>query len=146
MHFPWLGIFFWVGLFTWLSIVAWSRYLKEQERQQTLRAFAASGKAIDAETLDKLLPKQTSKQSAPTALSVARGLMIGGIVMTFVGIGILIGAQFIANIDPFALWGMSTGGVIVCSLALGLITAGVVTRRNALRDEEILRSRADGDR
>ena len=139
MRVPWLGIFFWVGLFTWFSIAAWARYLKERERQLTLRTFAESGKAMDPETLDKLFPKQVWPQTPspwrPTPQATSRGLAIAGILVLFLGIGILVGAQLMRNIEPEALWGMSTGGAVVSCIGLGFITASIVTRRLAGRDK-----------
>jgi hypothetical protein len=138
MRVPWLGIFFWVGFFTWFSIASWARYLKERERQLTLRAFAESGKPLDPETLEKLFPKHVWPQPpppwSPTPKSTARGLMIAGVLMLFIGIGIMIGAQLVAHIEPDALWGMSTAGVVVICVGLGLITGSIVTRRLADRD------------
>jgi len=133
MHFPWMGVIFWVGMFAWFSVVAWTRFLRERERQQTLRAFAASGKPLDAETLEKLFPAhawpQHMQPARPNALSAARGLVVAGIVVLFVGAGILIGAQLIGRLEPDALYGMSAGGVIVSCIGLGLLTASVVMRR-----------------
>lgn len=140
MRFPWMGFIFWVGLFTWFSMIVWVRFLRERERQRTLRAFAESGKAIDGETLDKLIPRQAWAQPpapwSPSAKSTARGLAIGGVVVMFAGLGLLIGAQLIGRIEPDALWGMSTGGAIVSCVGLGLVTASIITRRTAEKDDQ----------
>jgi hypothetical protein len=140
MEFPWLGVFFWVGVFTWLSIIRWTRFLRERERQVTLRAFAQSDRPLDAEALAKMFPEsgwsRALKPRVPTAEGTSRALMIGGIVVLFAGIGLLVGAQVARGVDAHALWGMSTGGVIVGCIALGMITASIVVRRMALRDTQ----------
>lgn len=140
MRFPLLGLIFWVGLFTWFSMIVWMRFLRERERQRTLRAFAESGKAIDGETLDKLIPHQVWAQPSapwrPNAKATARGLAIAGMVVMFAGLGLLIGAQLIGRIEPEALWGMSTGGAIVGCVGLGLVAASIITRRTAEKDDQ----------
>jgi hypothetical protein len=148
MHFPWLGIFFWVGVFTWFSIMAWSRYLREQERQKTLRAFAERGQPLDPETLEKLFPKSAlmPEQRADSPEAVARGLMIGGIIAAFVAVGLAIGAQVIGRMESDALWGMSGAAAIVGCAGLGLITASVVTRRQNEAERRALLGTADKDR
>lgn len=148
MHFPWMGVIFWLGVFTWFSVVAWTRFLRERERQQTLRALATSGQPLDPETMEKLFPKHEfsaqihgSRQGTPD--STVRGLMIGGVVALSAGIGLLLGAQLIGQIAWEALWGMSASGVIAGCVGLGLITASVVLRRSIEREKA--RIAADSD-
>ena len=145
--FPWLGFVFWLGVFSWLGIKVWSRYLVEQERQKTLRIFAERGGSLDKDLMEKLYPAMASMNSSgswkPTADSAGRALAITGIVCLFLGIGLLIGAQFVGRIEPDALMGMSTGGVIVSCLGLGLITASWALRRMRATDKE--RAAAVGD-
>ena len=135
--FPWVGFVFWLGLFTWFGIRAWSRYLVEQERQKTLRAFAERGTPLDKEIMDKLYPAAGSAPESwkPTLQGSARGLVITGIVCLFLGVGLLIGAQLIAQIERDALFGMSTGGVIMGCIGLGLMTASWALRRMHARDK-----------
>lgn len=131
--FPWMGFIFWAGLFTWLGVRSWSRYLAEQERQKTLRAFAERGTPLDKEMMEKLFPptlwvvQQQGGESSPQG--TVRGLTIGGIVMLSAGVGLLIGAQLIGRMEPEALFGMSAGGTIVGCVGLGLITAAWALRR-----------------
>lgn len=136
--FPWLGFIFWLGLFSWLGTKAWARYLAEQERQKTLRVFAERGTPLDREMMEKLFPTVTWQHVPPSwqpsPESGPRGLAIGGIVVLFAGIGLLIGAQLIGRIQPDALFGMSTGGVMACSFGLGLIVASRTLRRMQARD------------
>jgi hypothetical protein len=138
--FPWLGFIFWLGVFSWLGIKAWSRYLVEQERQKTLRIFAERGASLDKEMMEKLYPAMASMSPSeswkPTAEGAGRALAVMGIVCLFLGIGLLIGAQFVGRIEPEALIGMSTGGAIVCCLGLGLITASWALRRMRATDKE----------
>lgn len=148
MHFPWMGVIFWVGVFTWFSVVAWTRFLRERERQQTLRAFATSGQPMDPETVERLFPKhvftaQMHGSQPATPESTVRGLLIGGIVTLSAGIGLLLGAQLISNIADEALWGMSAGGVISSCIGLGLIVSSIVLRRSI--DREKARIAADAD-
>jgi hypothetical protein len=149
MHhtFPWLGFFFWVGLFTWFGIIAWSRYLREQERQKTLRVFAERGTPLDKEMMEKLFPaaawKQESEPWQVTQRNTALGLSIGGIVTLFAGIGLLIGGQFAGQLEREAMIGMSTGGVIACSVGIGLLVAAWMTRRLHAAERE--RSSGSGD-
>lgn len=137
--FPWLGFFFWVGLFTWFGVVAWSRHLSEIERQKTLRAFAERGTPLDKEMLEKLMPVRPRSvsdqwQSSPQATS--RGLAIGGIVTLFAGVGLLLGAQLIGQIERDALFGMSAGGIIAGSVGLGLLTSAWAIRRMHAADKD----------
>lgn len=146
--FPWMGVIFWVGIFTWFSVVAWTRFLRERERQQTLRTFATSGQPLDPETMEKLFPKHLLKaqmhgSDSSTPESTARGLVIGGMVVLFAGIGLLIGAQLIGRIERDALFGMSAGGVIAACVGLGMIAASIVLRRSIEHDRARLAAEAD---
>lgn len=150
MHFPWMGVIFWIGMFAWFSIIVWTRFLRERERQQTLRALAASGQPLEPATLESMFPRhawhdaQRSGASGPEATT--RGLLIGGIVVMFAGVGILIAAQLIGRIEADALWGMSAGGVILGCVGLGLLTASVVHRRMLRRDQALLPDYGDETR
>jgi hypothetical protein len=147
MDFPVLGFIFWAGVFTWLSIVAWSSYLKQVERQKTLRAFAERGQPLDPDTLERLLPKGAlAGQNADTPESVARGLMIGGIVTACSAVGLAIGAQIIGMMDRDALLGMSGAAAIVGSAGIGLLISSVAMRRQAAADRRALLDPADSSR
>ncbi len=146
MHFPILGFVFWVGLFTWLSILAWLRYMKDLERQKTLRAFAERGQPLDPATLEKLLPKSSLAQQNPDSPdSMARGLLIGGTVTVFAAVGLAIGAQIIGRMEEDALLGMSGGAAIAGFAGLGLLTASYLMRRQAAADRRALLDPADGN-
>lgn len=148
MRFPWMGVIFWVGVFTWFSIVAWSKYLREQERQKTLRAFAERGQPLDTQTLEKLFPKTAlmPEQRADSPETVARGLMIGGIIVSSVAVGLAIAAQIIGQMERDALWGMSGGAAIAGCAGLGLIIASVVTRRQSQAERQALLGTSDHER
>ena len=137
--FPWLGFIFWLGLFSWFGVKAWTRYLAEKEKQQTLRAFAERGTQLDKDMMEKLYPAVVCPHPPPpwqpSPEASARGLVLAGIVCLFLGLGVLIGAQLIAHIEREALFGMSTGGVIVSCLGLGLITASWALRRMRAQDK-----------
>jgi hypothetical protein len=143
--FPWMGFIFWVGLFTWFGVVAWSRYLREVERQKTLRAFAERGTPLDKEMLEKLMPvpSQSPSRDWQSPQNTSRGLAIGGIVTLFAGVGLLIGAQLIGQIERDALFGMSAGGVIAGCVGLGLITASWALRRMHASDKDPAASAGD---
>jgi hypothetical protein len=145
--FPWLGFIFWLGLFSWFGIRVWSRFLIEQERQKTLRAFAERGTPLDKEMMEKLYPAVAWAQSPimqpPSSETTARGLVVAGIVCGFLGLGLIIGAQLIGRIEPEALLGMSTAGIIVSCLGLGLMTASWALRRMRARDRD--RASAEGE-
>ncbi len=135
--FPWVGFVFWVGLFVWFGIKAWTRFLAERERQQTLRAYAERGTPPDAEMMEKLFPASSwspPQPWQPTPEATARGLVIGGIVMVFVGLGLLIGGQIVGQIEYDAMLGMSTGGVVASCVGLGLLTSSWALRRMSARD------------
>ncbi|MET0281188.1 MAG: hypothetical protein ABW278_08690 [Steroidobacteraceae bacterium] len=147
MEFPVLGFIFWAGVFIWLSVVAWSRYLKEVERQKTLRAFAERGQPLDRETLEKLLPRSAFENRNPQSPeTTARGLMIGGIVTAFAAVGLAIGAQIIGQMEWEALWGMSGAAAIVGFTGFGLITSSIFMRRQAAADRKALLDPADRGR
>ena len=82
----------------------------------------------------------------PSPQAVVRGLVIGGIVVLFAGIGLLIGAQLIAHIEPDALYGMSTGGIIAGCVGLGLITASWALRRMHEKDQQRINDAGDQNR
>jgi hypothetical protein len=149
-EFPWLGFIFWAGLFIWFGISSWGRYLREQERQKTLRAFAERGTPLDKEMMERLFPAVNCPPGQapwrPSPQAAARGLVIGGIVSLFAGIGLLIGAQLIAHIQRAALFGMSTGGVIAGCVGLGLITASLTLRRMHERDQDRAAGAGDATR
>jgi hypothetical protein len=130
--FPWLGFVFWVGLFAWFGIKAWTRFLAERERQQTLRSYAERGNPPDRELMEKLFPPASMTPPPPwqpTAETTRRGLVIGGIVTGFAGLGLLGGAQLVGLMDYDALIGMSTAGVIALCVGLGLLTSAWALRR-----------------
>lgn len=145
-HVPWMGIVFWIGLFAWLAVSAWAKVQREREKQQTLRKFAERGAPLDQETMEKLFPQPhvwaPPEHRHGTPESVARGMAVGGTVMTFVGLGLAVGAQIIGRLEPDALYGMSTGAVVVGSVGLGLIAASFVMRR---MDERSRRTGATDD-
>jgi hypothetical protein len=137
MDFPWMGVIFWVGAFFWFSFIAWTRYLREQERQKTLRTFAERGQPLDPQTLEKLFPKSgvpyDERPNSPAAIS--RGLMIGGLVTTFSAAGLLLAGQlFFGQIVEEARLGMSGAGTIVGMVGLGMLVASFVMRRQAQAD------------
>jgi hypothetical protein len=136
--FPWMGFIFWAGLFTWFGVMAWSRYLSEVERQKTLRAFAERGTPLDKEMMEKLMPVRSRQvsQDWQSPQNTSRGLAIGGIVTLFAGVGLLIGAQLIGQIERDALFGMSAGGIIASCVGLGLITASWALRRMHAADKD----------
>jgi hypothetical protein len=137
--FPWLGFVFWVGVFSWFGIKAWTRFLAERERQQTLRAYAERGNPPDRETMEKLFPPAAMAASPPwqpSSETTQRGLMIGGIVTAFAGIGLLGGAQLIGRIEEDALYGMSAAGLISLSVGLGLLTSAWALRRMQARGKQ----------
>ncbi len=136
--FPFLGFIFWFGLFGWFAIQAWARYLSEQERQKTLRAFAERGTPLDKEMMEKLLPTSPwrQRQSHSSQENAVRGLMVGGIVCVFAGIGLLAGAQLVGQIERDALYGMSAGGAVAFCVGLGLLTASRMLARMESRDKQ----------
>ncbi|MEJ0100331.1 MAG: hypothetical protein WDO12_11615 [Pseudomonadota bacterium] len=136
--FPVLGFIFWFGLFGWFAITAWARYLSEQERQKTLRAFAERGTPLDKEMMERLFPtalwRQPQARRKSNEENAIRGLMIGGVVCVFAGFGLLGGAQLVGQIERDALYGMSAGGVISLCVGLGLLTASRMLARMQSRD------------
>jgi hypothetical protein len=147
MDFPFLGFVFWAGIFTWFIVLARLRYLKEVERQKTLRAFAERGQPLDADLLEKLMPKSaTAGQGSDSPEAMARGLLIGGIVTASIAVGLAIGAQIIGYLDHDALFGMSGAAAIVGSAGLGLLISALVTRRQAAADRRALLEPHDGSR
>jgi hypothetical protein len=98
--------------------------------------------------MEKLFPTiagpQLPAQWQSTPHGNVRGLAIAGIVTVFAGVGLLIGAQLVAHIEPDALWGMSTGGVITSCVGLGLVTASWVLPR-IMRKQDRDRSSGVGD-
>jgi hypothetical protein len=146
MDFPWMGVIFWVGAFSWFSFIVWTRYLREQERQKTLRIFAERGQPLDPETLEKLFPKsQVSPEMRPDSpQAISRGLMVGGLVTSFAALGLLIAGQFfIGKIAQEVRYAMSGAAAIAGMVGLGLLTASWLMRRMAAADRKALAESGD---
>ena len=135
----WAAIVFWVGVFTWFSIQAWASYLRDRERQQTLRTLLERGIQLDPAMMERLFPASALPGWMPKSLAseeketrdLVRGLTIGGVIVVAVGIGLLIGAQLVGQIQPKAIWGMSTGGAITLCAGLGLLISAAMVRRQS---------------
>jgi hypothetical protein len=134
-----MGIIFWIGLFFWFSFIAWTRHLQEQERQKTLRTFAERGQPLDPNTLQQLFPKSgfPPRGRAESSAEAAPSLMVGGIVLLFAAIGMLIAGQlFLSQIHAHARWGLSGAASITGMVGVGMLVASFALRRLAAADRK----------
>ncbi|MCX7035585.1 MAG: DUF6249 domain-containing protein [Proteobacteria bacterium] len=123
VHSSMVGIVFWVAIAAIVFINVWGKRSAERERQLTLRTAIERGQQIDPAMIEKIMAgQQKPKQSQ-------FGLLIGGVVVSFAGVGILLMGLILGAEDPEALKALVGSGVLVGMVGVGLFVAHVLQRR-----------------
>jgi hypothetical protein len=118
-----VGIVFWVAIAVIVFINVWGKRSAERERQLTLRTAIERGQQIDPAMIEKIMAgQQKPKQSQ-------FGLLIGGVVVSFAGVGLVLMGLILGAEDPEALKGLLGSGVLVAMVGVGLVVAHVLQRR-----------------
>ena len=118
-----VGIVFWVAIAVIVFINVWGKRSAERERQLTLRTAIERGQQIDPAMIEKIMAgQQKPKQSQ-------FGLLIGGVVVSFAGVGLVLMGLILGGSDPDALTGLVGSGVLVGMVGVGLFVAHVLQRR-----------------
>lgn len=118
-----VGIVFWVAIAAIVFINVWGKRSAERERQLTLRTAIERGQQIDPAMIEKIMAgQQKPKQSQ-------FGLLIGGVVVSFAGVGLVLMGLILGGSDPDALKGLVGSGVLVGMVGVGLFVAHVLQRR-----------------
>ena len=123
VHSSMVGIVFWVAIAVIVFINVWGKRSAERERQLTLRTAIERGQQIDPAMIEKIMAgQQKPKQSQ-------FGLLIGGVVVSFAGVGLVLMGLILGAEDPEALKGLLGSGVLVAMVGVGLVVAHVLQRR-----------------
>jgi hypothetical protein len=118
-----VGIVFWVAIAVIVFIQVWGKSSAERERQLTLRTAIERGQQIDPAMIEKIMAgQQKPKQSQ-------FGLLIGGVVVSFAGVGLVLMGLILGAEDPEQLKGLVGSGVLVGMVGVGLFVAHVLQRR-----------------
>jgi len=118
-----VGIVFWVAIAVIVFINVWGKRSAERERQLTLRTAIERGQQIDPAMIEKIMAgQQKPKQSQ-------FGLLIGGVVVSFAGVGLVLMGLILGAEYPEALKGLLGSGVLVGMVGVGLFVAHVLQRR-----------------
>ena len=123
VHSSMVGIVFWVAIAAIVFINVWGKRSAERERQLTLRTAIERGQQIDPAMIEKIMAgQQKPKQSQ-------FGLLIGGVVVSFAGVGLVLMGLILGAEDPEQLKGLVGSGVLVGMVGVGLFVAHVLQRR-----------------
>jgi len=123
VHGSMVGIVFWVAIAVIVFINVWGKRSAERERQLTLRTAIERGQQIDPAMIEKIMAgQQKPKQSQ-------FGLLIGGVVVSFAGVGLVLMGLILGAEYPEALKGLLGSGVLVAMVGVGLVVAHVLQRR-----------------
>ena len=118
-----VGVVFWMAMAVIVFITVWGKRAAERERQLTLRAAIERGQQIDPAMIEKIMAgQQKPKQSQ-------FGLLIGGVVVSFAGVGLVLMGLILGAEDPEVLKGLLGSGVLVAMVGAGLVVAHVLQRR-----------------
>ena len=118
-----VGIVFWVAITAIVFIDVWGKRAAERERQQTLRLAIERGQQVDPAMIEKIMAGQQRPKSSQY------GLLIGGVVVSFAGVGMMLMGLILGGGDPQALKGLIGSGVLVGMVGVGLFVAHRLTRQ-----------------
>ena len=118
-----VGIVFWIAIAVIVFINVWGKRSAERERQQTLRAAIERGQQIDPAMIEKIMAGQQKPKE------MQYGLLIGGVVVSFAGLGLVLMGWILGGDDGEAIRGLMGSGVLVGMVGVGLFVAHVLQRR-----------------
>lgn len=123
MNGPLVGVVFWVAIAAIVFINVWGKRSAERERQQTLRLAIERGQQVDPAMIEKIMAGQERPKSSQ------HGLLIGGVVVSFAGVGMMLMGLILGQGDIEALRGLIGSGVLVGMVGVGLFVAHRLTRQ-----------------
>ncbi len=98
-------------------------YKKRKAALEPLRAAIEHGQQLDPALVERLMAPEPSSGVAPM------GLMVGGIVVSAAGVGVIILSILLAQEDKSALYPVMGGGIVVLCVGVGLILASRAVER-----------------
>jgi len=121
-----VAIAFWIfcGVAAVAGIVG--DYKKRQAALEPLRAAIEKGQQLDPGVVERLM-RPHEERTNPL------GLLIGGIVCTSAGIGVMLLAFFLNHVAPMAFWPVLGGGVVAVCVGVGLVIAARAVEQHLQR-------------
>jgi hypothetical protein len=102
-------------------------YMKRKAALEPLRAAVERGQQLDPALVDRLMAPEKSSGLAPMSL------MVGGIIASAAGVGIVILSILLSQIDHEALYPVMGGGIVALCVGIGLIVASRAVEQYRLR-------------
>ena len=99
-------------------------YKKRKAALEPLRAAIERGQQLDPALVERLIaPEKSSSGLAPMSL------MVGGIIASAAGVGVVILSVFLDRVDSNALSPVMGGGILVLCVGIGLMLAARAVER-----------------
>lgn len=123
------AVAFWTFVAVCVVAGAWSSIARNRENQRTIRQAIESGQTLSPEVLDRLMRSNKPPPADPF------GLVIGGLVLLFCGVGLAVMGWFISlgqpgsGGQPGAFYPMLGVGCLVGLLGVALLVARVFVRK-----------------
>lgn len=114
-------VLFWLFLTIVAVSVTWSNYLARLEAEKTIRYAIDKGVLVDPELIARLRGRNTPRWDVR--------MIVVGILIAFVGLGILVFGALLAVDSPDALFPVGSIGAGVLLPGIGFIVGGVWLRR-----------------
>lgn len=102
-------------------------YKKRKAALEPLRAAVERGQQLDPALVDRLMAPEKSSGLAPMSL------MVGGIIASAAGVGIVILSIFLSQNNHEALYPVMGGGIVALCVGIGLIVASRAVEQYRLR-------------
>ncbi len=124
---------FW-GFVAAVSVAAvWKDVRKREAQHETLRRMVESGKSIDQELLDRLVPLSGGGDT------LGRDLKIAGVIVLFVSFGLAVLGVFLGQGSERALYPLlGVSGLVLC-ISFGLLVASRTINRQNGEDTAVSR-------
>lgn len=98
-------------------------YKKRQAALEPLRAAIERGQQLDLALVERLMAPEPSSGVAPM------GLLVGGIVASAAGIGVMILSILLAQTEHNVFYPVMGGGIVLLCVGVGLIVAARAVER-----------------
>ena len=102
-------------------------YKKRKAALEPLRAAIERGQQLDPALVERLMAPEPSSGIAPM------GLLVGGIVVSAAGVGVMILSIFLSQSSREAFFPVMGGGIVVLCVGVGLILASRAVERYKAR-------------
>lgn len=130
MHYGVIAFWVFVTVAAVTGIVA--DYKKRKASLEPLRAAIERGQQLDPALVERLMAPEQSSGLAPMSLML--GLMVGGIVVSAAGVGVIVLSIFLTQVDNRALYPVMGGGIVGLCVGIGLIVASRAVERYRQRE------------